>query len=115
MDQNDWRLGGQDRYLKGVTLLRRAYTRYREGWDHDHCAFCWTKFMVEDGPGVLHEGYCTEDGYHWVCGTCFADFRAAFEWRVRGGGGEHALGAGGGGACGPSAPRWPDARVHGGP
>jgi len=83
MDQNDWRRGGQDRYLKGVTLFRRAYSRYREGWDHDHCAFCWTKFMVEDGPGVLHEGYCTEDGYHWVCGTCFADFRAAFEWRVR--------------------------------
>jgi len=50
MEQNDWRLGGQDRYLKGVTLLRRAYTRYREGWDHDHCAFCWAKFMVEDGP-----------------------------------------------------------------
>jgi len=86
MDQNDWRLGGQDRYLKGVTLFRRAYSRYRESWDHDHCAFCWTKFMVEDGPGVLHEGYCTEDGYHWVCGTCFADFRAAFEWRVRGAG-----------------------------
>ncbi len=64
MDQNDWRLGGQDRYLKGVTLFRRAYSRYRESWDHDHCAFCWTKFMVEDGPGVLHEGYCTEDGYH---------------------------------------------------
>ena len=82
---NDPRLGGQDRFLKSVTLVRRPYTRYPKNpnWEHDHCAFCWAKFMVDDQPGVLHEGYATEDEYHWVCLTCFADFRDMFEWRVR--------------------------------
>jgi hypothetical protein len=84
-DSNDWRLGGQERFLKGVTLVRRPYRRSltNPNWDHDHCAFCWAKFMAEDYPGSLHEGYSTEDEYHWICPTCFADFQGAFEWRVR--------------------------------
>jgi len=81
---SDWRLGGQERFLKGVTLVKRRYRRSSNpNWDHAHCAFCWAKFMVEDHPGVLHEGYSTEDDYHWVCPTCFADFREMFEWHVR--------------------------------
>jgi hypothetical protein len=51
-------------------------------WDHDHCAFCWAKFMVEDLPDVLHEGYCTLDEYHWICETCFRDFQASLEWQI---------------------------------
>ena len=82
MDDNDWRLGGQDQYLKGVTLLKRTYSRYREGWDHDHCAFCWAKFMDGSGLGVEHAGYTTLDEKHWVCRTCFADFRERFAWKV---------------------------------
>jgi hypothetical protein len=35
----DWRLQGQDRYLKGALLCLAAYTPYPEGWDHDHCEF----------------------------------------------------------------------------
>jgi hypothetical protein len=80
-DKDDWRLQGQEEYLKGVTLYWRAYTRHSEGWDHDHCAFCWTKFMVEGHPDVLHEGYTTEEGYHWICKKCFEDFRNMFAWK----------------------------------
>jgi hypothetical protein len=31
-----------------VALVQRAYRRYaaNRDWDHDHCAFCWAKFMV---------------------------------------------------------------------
>ena len=81
---DDWRRQGQESYLKGVTLVRRSYRRYprNPSWDHDHCEFCWAKFMVEDYPDVLHEGYATEDDYHWICETCFADFRDEFEWRL---------------------------------
>jgi hypothetical protein len=68
-DKSDWRLQGQDRYLKGVTLIHRRYRRYFKdsNWDHDHCEFCRAKFMEEDYPKVLHIGYATTDEYHWVC------------------------------------------------
>ena len=77
----DWRLCGQEDYLKGVTLQRKRYLRYSSTWDHDHCEFCWAKFAEEDLiPDALHEGYATEDNYHWVCESCFEDFKEQFEW-----------------------------------
>jgi hypothetical protein len=83
-EESDWRLQGQEKYLVGVTLVHRAYRRYAANprWDHDHCEFCWDKFMVEDLPDVLHEGYCTLDEYRWICATCFADFKGRFGWTV---------------------------------
>jgi len=36
--------------------------------------------MVNSAPDVLTEGYSTEDGYRWICKTCFADFRDRFGW-----------------------------------
>jgi hypothetical protein len=83
-DSADWRIQGQERYLTGAVLTLRPYRRYSENpdWDHDHCEFCWAKFMVEDLPEVLHEGYCTLDEYRWICSTCFADFRERFVWTV---------------------------------
>lgn len=82
---SDWRLQGQERYSTGVVIFHRQYRRYAKNpnSDHDHCAFCGAKFMVEDDPGVLHEGYCTEDEYRWICEQCFADFRERFGWIVR--------------------------------
>jgi len=81
---DDWRLAGQEKYLKNVTLVKRAYRRYPNNpeWDHDHCAFCHAKFMVEDYPDVLHEGYSTEDEYYWVCEKCVQDFREHFGWMI---------------------------------
>jgi hypothetical protein len=80
--QSDWRLQGQERYLQGVTLFHRGYRRKSDTSDHDHCEFCWAKFMEEDFPEVLHEGYCTKDQYHWVCQQCFSDFRERFAWEL---------------------------------
>ena len=54
---------------------------YTPTWDHDHWSFCWTKFAMEDYPGVLHDGYCTLDEYHWICSQCFDDFKDLFDWR----------------------------------
>ncbi len=72
--------------MKGVSLIRRMYRKFEQNpaWDHDHCEFCGAKFMVEDVPGVLHEGYCTEDRYRWVCLSCFEDFKRRFEWKLMG-------------------------------
>lgn len=82
--ESDWRLRGQEQYLQGVTLVRRKYRRYAKNpeWDHDHCEFCFAKFMVEDLAAALHEGYATLDDYHWICGTCFEEFRERFSWSL---------------------------------
>ena len=83
-ESSDWRLRGQEKYLAGATLVRRPYRKYAANrkWDHDHCVFCWAKFMTEDVPGVLHEGYATADDYHWICEPCFQDFQEEFGWTV---------------------------------
>ncbi len=84
VQDSDWRLQGQEVYLAGVELVWRKYGQYPKNpdWDHDHCEFCWAKFMVEDLPDVLHEGYCIVDQYRWICKGCFDDFRERFRWRV---------------------------------
>jgi hypothetical protein len=81
-DSNDWRLDNQQTYLQGVTLIWKRYSRPSETWDHDHCEFCWAKFMEGDAPDALHEGYTTEDNKRWICKGCFEDFKEMFKWRV---------------------------------
>ena len=83
-ETSDWRLRGQEKYLAGASLAHRSYRPYaaNRNWDHDHCAFCWAKFMVQDRPDVLHEGYTTQDDYFWICERCFQDFREQFRWTV---------------------------------
>ena len=78
----DWRLMGQERYLKSAKLYWRKYAPYNEKWEHDHCEFCSAKFMGDEQPDSLHEGYCTEDQYRWICEKCFEDFKKQFEWEV---------------------------------
>lgn len=80
MAEDDWRLQGQERYLKGATLCRRRWHAPRPSWDHDHCEFCWAKFTK--AADMLREGYTTEDSYYWICDRCFEDFRVQFEWTV---------------------------------
>ena len=82
---DDWRLTGQEDLVAGVVLVRRKYRQYPTNpeWDHDHCFFCGAKFSLEDAPGLLHEGYSTEDEYRWICDRCFDDFKDRFRWTVK--------------------------------
>ena len=59
IDESDWRLQGQEKFLQGVVLVKRRYRSHSQNpdRDHDHCEFCWAKFMVEGNPDSLHEGY----------------------------------------------------------
>lgn len=82
MRHDDWRRQGQERYLSRRRLRHQDYRPYRPGWDHDHCEFCGLKFSTR--AGSLSSGFCTEDGYYWVCPTCFEDFRDEFQWVVDG-------------------------------
>jgi hypothetical protein len=98
-EEKDWRLTGQERYLRGVVLVWKPYRARSDRWEHDHCSFCRAKFMdptfsktarrvIEEHPDVLTEGYTTtvshEQGadYHWVCKQCCEDFSGLFEWRI---------------------------------
>ena len=80
-EEDDWRLQSQEKYLKGVAIWWKKYTRYSERWDHDHCSFCWAEFS-EDEAGALREGYTSEGDYHWICEQCFEDFKDLFDWEL---------------------------------
>lgn len=79
--EDDWRRQGQELFLKGKKLILREYYSFRPGWDHDHCEFCGVKFS-QQGVKI---GYSTEDGYHWICQSCFSDFRDEFNWQIEDG------------------------------
>jgi hypothetical protein len=101
-DDADWRLRGQEGYLRGATLVRKPYHARSEEWEHDHCEFCWTKFMdpsfsseharhVEDHSDVLVEGYAVQGGktihgikddYWWICARCAHEFAPRFDWTI---------------------------------
>ncbi len=84
VDPRDWRLAGQEKYLKGVEICRHPYRQYPKNpaWDHDHCSFCWAEFCLTGCKEALREGWSTLDEYNWICDPCFADFKELFEWRV---------------------------------
>jgi hypothetical protein len=61
--------------------------------DHDHCEFCWAKFMVDPYEGAAEEilamGYAVQDrtadedspnDHYWICSTCV--FAKRFQWTV---------------------------------
>ena len=81
-EENDWRLTNQGTYLKGAQLWWKRYAPHSDSWDHEHCEFCWAKFMDEDAPDVLREGYATGDGDRWICEECYDDFKDLFQWEV---------------------------------
>ncbi|MGD9571265.1 MAG: hypothetical protein AB7V62_05225 [Thermoleophilia bacterium] len=98
-EPDDWRLTNQEQHLLGVEPAWREYRARSPQWEHDHCSFCWAKFMdptfsevhrraIEADPEILTAGYATTDDhpqgaeYHWVCETCFADFAPRFGWRL---------------------------------
>ena len=78
----DWRLTNQRNYLTGVSLTRRTWDSAFQASGHEHCAFCWAKFAAPRVPQAVQAGYATLDGLHWVCDTCFQDFRGPFGWCV---------------------------------
>lgn len=77
---NDWRLNGQETYLKNVRLKHIKFSEKTTKSDHEHCEFCMEK--ISSYPDTAHQGYCTEDEYHWICDECFNDFKSLFQWEM---------------------------------
>ena len=91
IEKNDWRLQNQAAYLTGIALTYGCFRQTAENSDHEHCEFCWAEFMdpeyrairgYETPEDVLREGYHTQDGYRWICKSCFEDFQDMFGWKV---------------------------------
>ncbi len=82
---NDWRLNGQEEKLYGKNLMYCKYKNTsKEIVTHEHCVFCWHKFM-EDCSNIddcSNYGYCTLDKKYWICEDCFSDFKEIFEWEM---------------------------------
>lgn len=87
MADDDWRLRGQQDYLLGATLQRKAYRMWSEKWDHDHCEFCWAKFLdptakFSDPKAAAWLAHAIEDPEIL---TCVRDFARRFGWTVQDG------------------------------
>lgn len=85
MNDNDWRLIGQDEILQGKTLMFCEYkNNVLSKSTHEHCIFCWHKFMekCDSEEDCSNKGYCTKDMKYWICEKCFSDFAERFEWKL---------------------------------
>jgi len=80
LEQNDWRLRTQEKYLMNDKLRKQTYAVPSLTWNHDHCEFCWATFS-EQGED-LHEGYCSLDKKNWICEQCFQDFKDLFKFTL---------------------------------
>jgi|SRR5215208_865552 hypothetical protein len=72
--------------LKGASV-RWRFADDEIGWDYDKCIFCLTAFTIEDCPGTHQKGfrggYVTQQSIpHWICESCFGDFKDLFHWKV---------------------------------
>ena len=81
MENDDWRITGQEDYLMGKKIMFAKYEKYSVR-NHEHCIFCWTTFS--EYAGDLHQGYCVlvDNFYQWICPDCFNDFKDKFQWEV---------------------------------
>jgi hypothetical protein len=96
---DDWRRAGQEKYLRGARLTWKRYQALRGDWEHEHCAFCWQKFLdahysewarseladkpqENDASGYTTVGGAGQEpaGEHWICKQCFEDFVEEFAW-----------------------------------
>ncbi len=83
----DWRLRGQERYLKGQSVRLQKFQIRNADWEHEHCIFCWRKIV--DDPAkysrqaeVIVEAYATKDEKHWICPQCLSHFHQRFQLKL---------------------------------
>lgn len=82
IEENDWRLRGQEDYLKNKKFKLKKFKTAEQNSSHTHCEFCWHKFM-ENADGIKDcsdEGYCSSQGDYWICKECFEDFKDEFNF-----------------------------------
>jgi len=94
IEENDWRLEVAPKDLDNEKLIKEDVANFYkvrkdewdgknpfEFWDHDHCAFCFEKFMVETAAEQPF-AYRSQDYNTWICETCYNDFNEKFKWKL---------------------------------
>ncbi len=70
----------RDLWFAGRVLYLRRWEDSFAQHAFGHCAYCQGSFSTTDGN--LHEGYTSEDSFHWVCPACFAKHRSRLGWKA---------------------------------
>ena len=76
--REDWRITGQESYLKGKHLHHMRFSRSFCTEDYDQCEFCWRVFDKD----IVNPEMAYFDGKHWICEECYKDFKDYFQWTV---------------------------------
>ncbi len=53
---------------KGQQYDPEQYELVHDGWDHDHCLFCWQSICDCGGENCTSIGFT--DGDDWICESC---------------------------------------------
>ena len=78
--RDDWRIMGQEGYLKGKELVYQVFDRSICIEDFDQCEFCW-KVFDRDKKKPNKAYYCPSEKV-WICEKCFTDFQKYFNWKI---------------------------------
>ena len=78
--REDWRIAGQESYLKNKVLQHRLFDRSICVEDYTQCEFCWALFDKDKDNPIM--AYFQPDEKVWVCEECFNDFNRFFHWTV---------------------------------
>jgi len=76
--REDWRITGQEGYLKGKELFLKEISDCTTvlGKRIPQCSFCFS--IIEKGDNAYYEPI----NDIWVCRKCFEDFNGHFDWTV---------------------------------
>ncbi len=80
VDKEDWRIMGQEGYLKKRTVFHKKFNVLTTPIGYRQCEFCYSIFS--DEPGKLKHGYHEPISDSWICEDCFQDFKDMFQWTV---------------------------------
>ena len=64
---------------EAVTLVENKNPVIREHTGEPSAALNYDLFTASSD---LEFGYCTQDEEHWVCETCYRDFKDLFKWKI---------------------------------
>lgn len=78
--REDWRIMGQEGYLKDKKLQHRKFSQAMRTKDNDQCDFCYS-FLDRNHQGASY-AYFEPITRSWICERCYQDFKEHFNWMV---------------------------------
>lgn len=76
--QEDWRIMGQEGYLKDKKLQHMKFNRAMCTEDNDQCDFCYS--LLDGDNQDASYAYFEPITKSWICERCYKDFKDHFNW-----------------------------------